>query len=178
VGLPQPLAFRAPRRRLAMLSLGVGWAAWMPSVRGDANVSMHEIDIVWRLGLALLLSSAIGVECEMRQKTAGLRTYTLVGVGSAVFMLVSTFGFADVVARPHVMLAPSRVAAHIVSGIGFIGGGITRGMRLLTCGSSTSTGTGSCAKLSRNAHDGGSRSPISRSSTMEYWKPMDIRLPW
>jgi putative Mg2+ transporter-C (MgtC) family protein len=85
---------------------------------------MHELDIVWRLGLALLLSSAIGVEREMRQKTAGLRTYSLVGVGSAVFMLVSIFGFADVVNQPHVTLDPSRVAAQIVSGIGFIGGGI------------------------------------------------------
>ena len=75
---------------------------------------MHEIDIVWRLGLALLLSSAIGVEREMRQKSAGLRTYTLVGVGSAVFMLVSIFGFADVVGQPNVTLDPSRVAAQIV----------------------------------------------------------------
>jgi hypothetical protein len=58
---------------------------------------MHEIDIVWRLGLAPLLSAAIGVEREMRQKTAGLQTYTLVGVGSAVFMMVSIFGFADAV---------------------------------------------------------------------------------
>jgi putative Mg2+ transporter-C (MgtC) family protein len=85
---------------------------------------MHEIDIVWRLGLALLLSSAIGVEREMRQKTAGLRTYSLVGVGSAVFMLVSIFGFSDMVGQAHVSLDPSRVAAQIVSGIGFIGGGI------------------------------------------------------
>ena len=85
---------------------------------------MNEIDIIWRLGLALLLSSAIGVEREMRQKTAGLRTYTLVGVGSAVFMMVSIFGFSDAVGQPHVSLDPSRVAAQIVSGIGFIGGGI------------------------------------------------------
>lgn len=85
---------------------------------------MHELDIIWRLGLALVLSSAIGIEREMRQKTAGLRTYTLVGVGSAVFMLVSIFGFSDMMGQPHVSLDPSRVAAQIVSGIGFIGGGI------------------------------------------------------
>jgi uncharacterized membrane protein YhiD involved in acid resistance len=48
---------------------------------------MHELDIVWPSGLAPLLSSAIGVEREMRQKTARPRTYSLVGVGSAVFML-------------------------------------------------------------------------------------------
>jgi putative Mg2+ transporter-C (MgtC) family protein len=76
------------------------------------------------LGLALVLSSAIGVEREMRQKTAGLRTYTLVGVGSAVFTLVSIFGFSDLIGQRSVSLDPSRVAAQIVSGIGFIGGGI------------------------------------------------------
>ena len=46
---------------------------------------MNEWDIVWRLGLALALSSAIGLEREMRQKAAGLRTNALVGVGSAAF---------------------------------------------------------------------------------------------
>jgi putative Mg2+ transporter-C (MgtC) family protein len=85
---------------------------------------MHELDLIWRLGLALLLSSAIGVERELRQKSAGLNTYTLVGVGSAVFMLVSTYGFDDVLGQTHAAFDPSRVAAQIVSGIGFIGGGI------------------------------------------------------
>jgi putative Mg2+ transporter-C (MgtC) family protein len=85
---------------------------------------MNELEIIWRLGLALLLSSVIGVEREVAQKSAGLRTYSLVGVGSAAFMLVSTYGFHDVLAQGHTVLDPSRVAAQIVSGIGFIGGGI------------------------------------------------------
>jgi putative Mg2+ transporter-C (MgtC) family protein len=87
---------------------------------------MHvdEFGLIWRLGLALLLSSAIGVEREVAQKSAGLRTYSLVGVGSALFMLVSIYGFADGLRFPHAALDPSRVAAQIVSGIGFIGGGI------------------------------------------------------
>jgi putative Mg2+ transporter-C (MgtC) family protein len=85
---------------------------------------VNELDIIWRLGLALVLSSVIGVEREMGQKSAGLSTYTLVGVGSAVFMLVSIFGFSDSVGHAHNGLDPSRVAAQIVSGIGFIGGGI------------------------------------------------------
>lgn len=79
---------------------------------------------MWRLGLAVLLSSAIGLEREIGQKSAGLRTYTLVGVGSAVFMLVSIYGFRDALGQAHTTLDPSRVAAQIVSGIGFIGGGI------------------------------------------------------
>jgi putative Mg2+ transporter-C (MgtC) family protein len=85
---------------------------------------VNEFEIIWRLGLALVLSSAIGVEREIAQKSAGLRTYSLVGVGSALFMMVSIFGFADGVRFPHAALDPSRVAAQIVSGIGFIGGGI------------------------------------------------------
>ncbi len=85
---------------------------------------MHELDITWRLGLALLVSTAIGLERETRQKSAGLSTYSLVGVGSALFMLVSIFGFGDVATERHTGLDPSRVAAQIVSGIGFIGGGI------------------------------------------------------
>jgi putative Mg2+ transporter-C (MgtC) family protein len=83
-----------------------------------------EVDVIWRLALALALASAIGLEREYRQKAAGLRTYTLVGLGSALFMLVSQYGFADTLVENNVVLDPSRVAAQIVSGIGFIGAGI------------------------------------------------------
>jgi putative Mg2+ transporter-C (MgtC) family protein len=84
---------------------------------------MHEVDLVWRLALALALSSVIGLEREVRQKSAGLRTYALVGTGSALFMLVSQYGFQGTFGA-HVALDPSRVAAQIVSGIGFVGGGL------------------------------------------------------
>jgi putative Mg2+ transporter-C (MgtC) family protein len=76
------------------------------------------------LAVAFALSSVIGFERQLRQKSAGLRTHTLVGVGAAVFMLVSKFGFGDVVAAGKATLDPSRVAAQIVSGIGFIGAGV------------------------------------------------------
>jgi|SRR6201996_6611453 len=76
------------------------------------------------LGLALLLSAVIGLERELRQKDAGLRTHTLVGVGSALFMLISKYGFTDVLEKQMVVLDPSRVAAQIVSGIGFLGAGL------------------------------------------------------
>ncbi|MFF4127595.1 putative Mg2+ transporter-C (MgtC) family protein [Microbispora rosea] len=75
------------------------------------------------LALALVLSAAIGLEREIRQKSAGLRTHTLVGFGAALFMLVSKHGFSDILGDS-VVLDPSRVAAQIVSGIGFIGGGL------------------------------------------------------
>jgi putative Mg2+ transporter-C (MgtC) family protein len=75
------------------------------------------------LGLAFVLSSFIGLEREWRQKSAGLRTHTLVGVGAALFLIISKYGFSDVLG-PRVILDPSRVAAQIVTGIGFIGGGL------------------------------------------------------
>lgn len=75
------------------------------------------------LALAFVLCALIGLEREFRQKSAGLRTHTLVGVGAALFMLVSKYGFTDVIGG-HVILDPSRVAAQVVTGIGFIGGGL------------------------------------------------------
>jgi putative Mg2+ transporter-C (MgtC) family protein len=76
------------------------------------------------LALALALSSLIGLEREFRAKSAGLRTHTLVGVAAALIVLVSKYGFGDTIVRYAVVLDPSRVAAQIVSGIGFIGGGL------------------------------------------------------
>ncbi len=76
------------------------------------------------LGLAFLLSALVGLEREIRQKSAGLRTYTLIGVSSALFMLISKYGFTDILANGRVVVDPSRVAAQVVSGIGFIGGGV------------------------------------------------------
>jgi putative Mg2+ transporter-C (MgtC) family protein len=79
---------------------------------------------VGELGLAFALSALIGLEREIRQKSAGLRTYTLVGFASALIMLVSKYGFTDILTPDRVVLDPSRIAAQIVSGIGFIGGGL------------------------------------------------------
>ena len=79
---------------------------------------------VGELGLGLLLSAVIGLEREVRQKSAGLRTHTLVGVGAALFMLVSKYGFSDVLRTGQVVVDPSRVAAQIVTGIGFLGAGL------------------------------------------------------
>ncbi|GII88320.1 putative magnesium transport MgtC family protein [Sphaerisporangium siamense] len=78
---------------------------------------------VGELALAFVLSAAIGAEREARQKSAGLRTHTSVGFAAALIMIVSKYGFGDVLGD-HVTLDPSRVAAQIVSGIGFIGAGL------------------------------------------------------
>jgi putative Mg2+ transporter-C (MgtC) family protein len=78
---------------------------------------------IGELAMAFVLSAAIGMERELRQKSAGLRTHTLVGFAAALIVLVSKYGFTDVLG-PQVVLDPSRVTAQIVSGIGFIGGGL------------------------------------------------------
>jgi putative Mg2+ transporter-C (MgtC) family protein len=79
---------------------------------------------IGELGLALLLSTLIGWERGAQQKSAGLRTHTLVGVASAMMMVISQWGFQDVLGLGNVSFDPSRVASQIVSGIGFVGGGL------------------------------------------------------
>ena len=91
------------------------------------------------LGLALLLSALIGLEREMRQKSAGLRTYTLVGLASALIILISKYGFTNILVDGRVVLDPSRMAAQIVSGIGFIGGGVIFVRKDLVRGLTTAT---------------------------------------
>lgn len=73
--------------------------------------------------LAFVLCALIGLERQFRQKAAGFRTHILVGTGAAVFTMVSAFGFSTVLGE-EVVLDPSRIAAQIVSGIGFLGAGV------------------------------------------------------
>ncbi|MFP3380477.1 MgtC/SapB family protein, partial [Bacillus sp. SIMBA_069] len=73
------------------------------------------------LALAFALSAIIGVERERRLKSAGLRTHILVGLGSALFTLVSAYGFVSL-GLP--ATDPSRIAAQVVTGIGFVGAGV------------------------------------------------------
>lgn len=110
---------------------------------------MHvsEWSLLWRLGLALLLSSVIGIEREFRQKDAGLRTHALVGIGAALIALVSAYGFAGVLHRGTVVLDPSRVAAQVVSGIGFIGGGLIFVQRNSVRGLTTAAGVWATAAV-------------------------------
>jgi len=84
---------------------------------------INQYELILRLLLAALLGSVIGFERERLSWAAGLRTHMLVCVGSALIMMVSAFGFADVLGTPHVELDPSRIAAQVVSGIGFLGAG-------------------------------------------------------
>jgi putative Mg2+ transporter-C (MgtC) family protein len=76
------------------------------------------------LFVAFGLTALIGLERELQGKSAGLRTQTIVGTAAALILLVSKYGFQDVVQAGLVEVDPSRVAAQIVSGIGFLGAGI------------------------------------------------------
>jgi len=78
-----------------------------------------------RLSVAALLGGAIGVERELRERQAGLRTHLVVCVGSALFTLVSAYGFHEFLVNGGSLVRtdPTRIAAQIVSGIGFLGAG-------------------------------------------------------
>ncbi|MDS1141379.1 MgtC/SapB family protein [Pusillimonas sp. SM2304] len=80
-------------------------------------------ELIARLLLGAALGSVIGFERERLSWAAGLRTHMLVCVGSTLIMIVSAFGFSDILGADHVTLDPSRVAAQVVSGIGFLGAG-------------------------------------------------------
>ena len=80
-------------------------------------------EILIRLSLASLFGALIGLERERKDWTAGLRTHMMVCVGSCLTMMVSAFGFSDILGTDHVVLDPSRIAAQVISGIGFIGAG-------------------------------------------------------
>lgn len=77
---------------------------------------MLTADLVWRLLLAAGLGAAVGLEREYRQKPAGLRTNILIAVGSALFTILS-------LSMGHASGTADRIAAQIVTGIGFLGGG-------------------------------------------------------
>lgn len=85
---------------------------------------LHWSEIALRLALAAIFGGVIGIERERKDWAAGMRTHMMVSMGSALIMLVSSFGFMDIVGKQdYAELDPSRVAAQIVSGIGFIGAG-------------------------------------------------------
>ncbi|ETR76837.1 methyltransferase [Afipia sp. P52-10] len=81
------------------------------------------MEMLVRLLGAAFLGSLIGFERERLLWAAGIRTHMLVCVGSCLIMIVSQYGFAHILTQDHVVLDPSRVAAQVVSGIGFLGAG-------------------------------------------------------
>ena len=81
---------------------------------------MTTVEMLLRLGAGVGLGTLIGLERQYRARMAGLRTNALVAVGSTLFVLLSAHGFVGDSGTPD----PTRVAAQIVSGIGFLGAGV------------------------------------------------------
>ncbi|WP_145525825.1 MgtC/SapB family protein [Yersinia rohdei] len=97
-------------------------------------------DLLLRITLAGALGGLIGLERQLRAKDAGLRTHVLVGIGSAMFMIVSKYGFEDLLPLEHISFDPSRVAAQVVSGMGFLGAGTIMVQRHMIKGLTTAVG--------------------------------------
>ena len=78
---------------------------------------------IFSIFIAAMLGGIIGFEREYRSKEAGFRTHFLVGLGSGLFMILSVHGFDEFLGMPGIQRDPSRLAAQVVGGIGFIGAG-------------------------------------------------------
>ena len=80
--------------------------------------AVQQLNLLMRVGLGLALGAVIGIERELQREEAGLRTHSLVGLGAALFTIVSGYAFAGLEGGD-----PTRIAAQVVTGIGFIGAG-------------------------------------------------------
>ena len=102
------------------------------------------MDIFWDFALRIFVAGAMGVlialEREYRAKEAGYRTHFLVALGSALMMIVSQYGFMEVLKTDLIRLDPSRIAAQVVSGIGFIGAGTIILQKQIVRGLTTAAG--------------------------------------
>src|SRR2546421_6026137 len=87
--------------------------------------TLSSWEVLLRVGLAAALGGVLGLERELREREAGLRTHLLVSVGSALFTIVSAYGFREFLnsGESVVRADPTRIAAQIVTGIGFLGAG-------------------------------------------------------
>lgn len=83
-----------------------------------------ELEFLLRIILSIICGAGIGLERETRLKTAGIRTHIIVSLGSALMMIISKYGFEDVLQSGSMSLDPSRIGAGIVTAVGFIGAGV------------------------------------------------------
>ena len=83
-----------------------------------------QLEYSARILLAAVCGACIGYERTNRLKTAGIRTHVIVSLAAALMMIISKYGFSDILAVHNVGLDPSRIAAGVVTAIGFLGAGI------------------------------------------------------
>ena len=93
------------------------------------------LDLIVRLLVAAVFGALIGYERELRAKGAGIRTHVLVAIGASLFMIISQFGFPDAV-----KFDAARIAAGVVGGLGFLGGGIIMKTKSHVSGLTTAAG--------------------------------------
>lgn len=139
---------------------------------------LSETEIVIRLLAAALFGGVIGFERE-RLSWAGLRTHMLVCVGAALFMIVSIEGFGDALHHAHVSFDPSRVAAQVASGIGFLGAGAILMRRGVVRGLTTAASLWAVAALGLAAGGGLYGAAIAATAIMLFillvLKPLERR---
>lgn len=111
-------------------------------------------DLVLRLITAGVLGAVIGFERKAHLKDAGMRTHFILAIGSALIMVVSKYGFHDMYGIPSVSFDPSRIAAQVVSGIGFVGAGMIIFRRNSVLGLTTATGLWATAGVGLAAGSG------------------------
>ena len=98
--------------------------------------NLVELEYVIRMLIAVVLGFAIGLERKMRFKEAGMRTHAIVAAGACLFMIISKYGFEDTTGR----FDGARLAAQVVSGIGFIGAGMIMYRKQAVHGLTTAAG--------------------------------------
>ena len=95
------------------------------SLYGDFfEATLGQWNLLVRIVLAAVCGAAIGLERSRRQKEAGIRTHIIVCIGAALIMIISKYGFFDVVVVNSVQVDASRVAANVITGVSFLGAGV------------------------------------------------------
>jgi putative Mg2+ transporter-C (MgtC) family protein len=127
------------------------WLAADPGFfHGTGQSSRQLIELL----VAFLLTALIGLEREIQGKSAGLRTQAIVGTSAALIVLISKYGFGDMLTVGTIVLDPSRVAAQVVSGIGFLGAGLIITRRGAVHGLTTAAAIWECAAIGMAAGSG------------------------
>ncbi|WP_025081292.1 MgtC/SapB family protein [Lactobacillus hamsteri] len=106
-----------------------------------------QLDWLLRIIVAAVCGAVIGYERAVQRKSAGVRTHIVVAIASALFMIVSKYGFADLLNMHDIALDPSRIAAQIVTGISFIGAGTILVRREQISGLTTAAGVWATAAI-------------------------------
>ncbi|WP_455819260.1 MgtC/SapB family protein [Clostridium butyricum] len=99
-----------------------------------------QLDYLLRLFIAAVCGMAIGYERKNRMKEAGIRTHFIVAIGAALIMIISKYGFQDQIGWPNMSLDPSRIAAQVVTVVGFLGAGVIFMQKQTIVGLTTAAG--------------------------------------